>query len=438
MKVIPAKLWSKFHKSSLARDTLVTTGWSTLGKSVGFIIPFFLAAWFGVTEETDAFYFAYGFILFFSVIFAPVVESVIVPFLAEAQARGEDTGRFVGNILTVSALGLAALAGLLLLVIRPILAVVTRFGPAEIDLVYRLLLITSPLAILLVLTSVLAGTLNAYKKFALPAIAPAFRAVVAIIFIFLLKGRIGVYAIALGYVAGEILRLVILFFVVRSIPGFRLRVSGKISPNLRGFIRTSSYQVVGMAALSLSPVVDKVMASWLGPGSVSIIYYADRLYMIPCIIFTSGLIITILSHWSSRYQVAGRKGLNEDLEKAVKRIVVMVLPLVILMVIFHRPIVNLAFGRGEITAEELSAVGEAWVFFLLGVVFYVLKQVYVRGLIVLKNTKIIMRCALYSTVLKVILNYLLMSALGTAGIALATTLVSAFALIYFRMRFKKI
>ncbi len=437
MKLTPASLKKSLSGPSLARDALTTTGWSTIGKAVGFVIPFFLAAWFGVTEETDAFFFAYGLILFFSVIFAPVVESVIVPFIAEAEARSEDIGRFVGNILAVAAFGLAVLAGLMLLSIKPILTVATRFEAAGIELVYRLLLISSPLLILLVLTSVLAGTLNAYKKFSVPAIAPAFRAVVVIIFTFLLKDKLGVYAIALGYVAGEVLRLTVLLSVARAIPGFQLRISARVSPKLRAFIKTSSYQVIGMAALSLNPVVDKIMASWIGPGNVSIIYYADRLYMIPCVIFTSGLIITILSHWSSRYQVSGREGLNKDLRRAGKKIVMFVLPVVLLMILFHRPLVNLAFGRGEMTREELIAVGNTWIFFLFGVVFYVLKQVYVRGFIVLKHTKIIMKAALYSTVLNVIFNYLLMTPLAAAGIALATTLVNAFAFIYLRASFQR-
>ncbi|HIJ53334.1 MAG TPA: hypothetical protein HPP66_09295 [Planctomycetes bacterium] len=93
------KIISEFYKRPLVRDTIKTTIWSTVGKAAGFLIPFFIAAWFGISSETDAFFFAYGLILFLSGIFAPVVESVIVPYIAEARTNNEDVGRFVGNIL---------------------------------------------------------------------------------------------------------------------------------------------------------------------------------------------------------------------------------------------------------------------------------------------------------------------------------------------------
>lgn len=94
-----------FLSRPLVRDTVTTTFFSTIGKAVGFLVPFFIAAWFGVTGETDAFFFAYGLILFFSMIFAPTVEGVIVPYIAEAKSQSKDVGKFVGRILGVSGLG---------------------------------------------------------------------------------------------------------------------------------------------------------------------------------------------------------------------------------------------------------------------------------------------------------------------------------------------
>jgi len=204
---------SNFYTRPLVQDTVKTTIWSTAGKAVGFLIPFFIAAWFGVSEETDAFFFAYGLILFFSAIFAPVVESAIVPYIAEARTKDEDIGKFVGNILSVSSIGLIVLAGIILLIIKPVLSVVTRFNAEGLNLVYRILLMTSPLVVLLFLTSILAGTLNTYKKFIFPAVTPALRAVVVLICVFTFKERLGVYAIALGYLIGEVARLIILLLV---------------------------------------------------------------------------------------------------------------------------------------------------------------------------------------------------------------------------------
>lgn len=435
MSIIISKLWARVRRQGLARDAVTTTGWVSAGKGVGLLVPFFIAAWFGVTAETDAFFFAYGVILFFSMVFAPAIESVIVPYISEFRARGEDVGKFVGNILTVSGIGLILLTGTMLLVIKPILVLVTRFDAENLNLVYQLLVLASPLIILLVLTSVLAGTLNAYKKFAFPAISPAFRAICNIGFIFIFKDALGVHAIALGYLVGEIVRLVVLASVLQKLQLFKLRLYFRHSQKLKEFLKIASYQVIGMVALGLNPILDKTMASWLGRGSVSVLYYADRLYMIPYTFFSSGLIVAILSHWSSQYQDLDRNRLNDNVKKTLKIIFSMVLPITFLLILFHQPIVSLAFGREGVSQGELNELGRVWVFYLLGLVFYVSKQVFIKSHIVLKNTKVLMKCALYMAFVNIFSNYILMKPLQTAGIALSTTIVSIVSLIYLSDQF---
>ena len=299
---------SSLYKRPLVRDTIKTTIWSTLGKAAGFLIPFFIAAWFGVSSETDAFFFAYGLILFLSGIFAPVVESVIVPYIAEARTNNEDVGKFVGGILGVSGVGLLVLAGLFILVTKPVLSVITRFDGQTLGLVHRLLIETAPLIIFLTWTSVLAGTLNTYKKFAFPAISPAFRAAFNLTIIFAFKDAYGVHSIALGYVVGELARLIILFIVIKKLNLFKLCLSFRVGAKLGRFFKTASYQIIGMVAMGLAPFIDKIMASWLGEGSISVLHYADRLYMIPVTFLATGLMVVLLSHWSQRYQQSGNKG----------------------------------------------------------------------------------------------------------------------------------
>jgi len=252
------------YKRPLVRDTVKTTIWSSVGKGIGFLVPFFIAAWFGASDKTDAFFFAYGLILFLSGIFAPVVQNVIVPYIAEARAKDEDVGRFVGCILAFSGIGLVVLSGLFILLVKPILFVITRFDEQTLRLIYQLLIETAPLIILLVWTSVLAGALNTYKRFVFPAVSPAFRAVVNLIVIFAFKDVYGIHSIALGYVVGELIRLAILFVVIKRLNLFKLRLSFQLGHELWEFFKTASYLIIGTAAIGLNPFVDKIMASWLG------------------------------------------------------------------------------------------------------------------------------------------------------------------------------
>jgi len=412
--------WSKIRTQPLIWDTITTTGWSTLGRGVGFLVPFFIAAWFGVTAETDAFFFVYGLLLFISGVFAPVIENVIVPYIAEARAKGEDVGKFVGRILGVGSIGILALTAGVILVTKPVLSVLTRFDSQELDLVYHLLIETAPLIILLVWTSVLAGTLNAYQKFLFPAISPAFRAIFNIGLIFIFKDILGVHAIALGYVIGEIFRIAILVGVIKRLKAFNLNLSFHLDNKLKEFLKTASYQTIGMVAVGLNPIVDKTMASWLGSGSVSILHYADMLYMVPLSFLCGGLFPVILSHWSKDYYQEGEH-LFKKVRDASKAAFGVSLTILIILILFSKPLVSLAFVRGKFYPKYSHILQLTFICYLLGLIPYVAGSMFTRAHLCLKNTRFLMKLAFLNCFINAILNYILMQFAGVAGIALSTS-----------------
>ncbi len=426
----------KIRSRTLVWDTITTTLWSTLGKAVGFLIPFFLAAWFGVSAETDAFFFAYALILFLAEIFSIVVERVIVPYIAELRAKDGDVGIFVGRIMTVSGIGLGCLAAVFLLLVRPLLPVITDFGAAKIGLISKLLLEFSPLVVLLVWTSILAGTMNAHKRFAIPAVSPVFRALINLLVIYLMKDIWGVHAIVFGYLAGEVVRFGVLLGVIQKTGVCRVRLDLHLDDRMRNFIRTASYQVFGMVAVGMNPLVDKTMASWLGEGSVSILYYADRLYMIPVSFIISGLMVTLLSHWSGKfYTNMDAARLRKDVGKAVGFIICLTLAMLIVLAAASRPLVWLAFGGGAFDVAILDEVRWVWICYLLGFAPQMVGRIYIQAHLTLKNTIDLMRSGIMVCFLNVVLNYLFMGPWGVQGIALATTLTSICSMTFLTIRF---
>jgi len=419
-------------------DTITTTLLSTIGNGAGFLIPLFIAMWFGVTSDTDAFFFSYGLILFFSLTVAPVVESVIVPYIAEARKIESDVAAFVGKALCITGVGLAVISGAFLLAVKPLLYTVTEFEVDTLNLVYQLLIEFSPLTILLVWTSILSGTLNAYRKFAFPAITPAFRAVINLGIMYVFKDLIGIHAIAMGYLLGEIARLAILSVVTKRLNLFRLDLSFRFDPKLREFFRTALYQMIGMVAIGLNPVVDRTMASWLEEGSLSILHYADRLYMIPVTFMATGLMVTLLTHWSDRYYETGLGGLRENVKKAVRWVGFVSFAIVILLFFLRQPITKLAFGRGAFPLQKLPEVSWVWVCYLFGFVPYMMGRICVRAHLAAKNTKIIMRYGIYSFFLNIFLNSILMIHFKVAGIALSTSFISLFYVLYFFIGFREL
>jgi putative peptidoglycan lipid II flippase len=398
-----------------------------LGKAIGFLIPFFIAAWFGITNETDAFFFAYGLIFLLATIFSPVAESIMVPFIADAIVKGEDVGAFVGRILGMSAIGLAVISGLFLLIIRPVLSVITNFSSQGLNLVYRILLESAPLIVLLAWTSILAGTLNAYKVFGIPAISPAFRAVATLTFIFAFKDNLGVHAIAWGYVLGEIFRLVVLFAIMGRLNIFNFKLSLGWDSKFADFLKTSSYQIIGMSMLVFTSIINKTMASWLGPGKVSILEYAERLYMIPITLLSSGLVVTLLSHWSERYYREGAERLKKDVLKTAKVTGALALLLTVFLFLIKDYMARMVYGHGKFPEEQIKNVGAILGFYLLGITPYFLSQVYVRAFLTQKDTKILLLTALPIFIGTIVFNLIFMRIMGIVGIAMANSMVVALA-----------
>ncbi len=424
-----SKAIRSLREKPLIRDTISTTFLSIIGKGVGFLIPFFVAAWFGVSGETDAFFFAFALILFLANIFSPAVENVIVPFIASAQADNEDVGEFLGKIMGVSALWLSILAALFLVLSKPLLALLTKFSPEGLDLIQTILIETAPMVVLLVWTAILSGTFNAYKIFSIPALSPAFRAVVTISFIFALKDVIGIHAIALGYVTGEIVRLCILLLLLKRLRLFRIKFSLKWEKKFSHFFKTSSYHVIGMSVLAFTPIINQAMASWLGTGNVSLLEYANRLYMIPSTLIASGLMIPVLSHWSADYQTGGEKSLKKNVFKAMKVIAPVMLLMTISLFLAKDLLVGIVYGYGKFPKEQMHEVASIFGLLLLGITPFSVSMLYSRAFLTQKNTKVFLISDLVTVTGTVVLNLILMQAMGIKGLALSASIVTLLSLI---------
>lgn len=411
-------------KKKFVKDILSTTAFSTIGKGIGFLVPFFIAAWFGATSETDAFFFAYSLILLLATIFSPVAESIIVPFIAEFKTKGWDVERLIARLLGISATGLLVITLFFLAVLYHLLPVITKFSKADLDLIFAILLESSPLIILIVWTSIMAGTLNAYKIFSIPALSPGFRAIVTLTFIFSFKEMIGIHSIAIGYVMGEIFRLLVLSVLMKRYGIFSFRLSLGIDSKLLEFVKTASYHIMGMVVLVFTPVINKTMASWLGSGNISILEYSERLYMIPVTFLSSGFVV-LLSHWSEDYYITNDKTkIKENVKKALKPVGVLTFAIMLLLYFLRDFVVNTVYCYDKFSERQLVYIKDTLGFYLFGLPFYFLSQVYVRAFLVQKSTGILFFVTLFMIAGTIAFNIFFIRFMGVSGIALGNSMVS--------------
>ncbi|MDD5644725.1 MAG: lipid II flippase MurJ [bacterium] len=426
------------HSKPLLRDTVIVTWLSSMAKAVAAFIPFFIAAWFGVTRETDIFFFAFGMVIFIANIFAPVAESIIVPYINERKTKGENTGGFIGSILLVSGLGLFFLSALLLIIVNPVLSVLTPFDKYESDYVFYLVLMTTPMMVFLTWSGILSGTLNTYRRFIIPSLSPALGAAINLCLIFFFKNKIGIQAVAVGYVAGELAKIILLLTGVYKLKSVSLKFKIDWGVQLTQFFKVAFFQAIALTGITMNFVVDRIMASWLGEGSISVLEYAEKLYTIPVQFLCLGFLTVAFSYWSRDYCEKGIRRLICDVEKAVKFIGMASFLIVVFLVFIHKPAAKFILERGIFPMSRLPMIESAWVCYLIGFMPYMGYLIYSRGYVILKNTKVLMKCALYMNVLNVLCNYIFMRYFDVPGIALSTTFVSFGAFLYLKSGFKRI
>lgn len=414
----------------LTRSSFSTTIWSGAGKSVGFLIPFFIAAWFGVSGDTDVFFFVYGVIILFTSIFANAIESVIVPFISGLMSKEKsEIDLFLGNILFLAVVVLSVLAVAVIVIAKPLFGIITRFSPSQLNLLVMLLAEIAPLIVLISITSILSGALNAFKIFWLPAFSPALRAIVTLSAIFFLKSSIGIHAVAVGYVLGEISRFAVLAFFIKIKRLFKISLVAGYRPEDRHFIKTASFYSLAAAIIGLNPMIDKTIASWVGEGAVSILEYGYRVYLIPLLFLTGGFVNPVLSHWSMDYTRSGmdNKIILRKILSAAKVLIPIFLVVTLLVELFSGQIIKIIYAYGKFPENDMSRVLTIFRCYALAFCPHVLNHIIPLGFIILKRTSAFVIIALAYNLLNIISDIVLVRFLGLMGIPLSLTLVQLFA-----------
>jgi len=424
----------------ILKDTINITILRTFARALGAMIPFFIAAWFGVSSQTDAFFFVYGIVIFFTSIFSSVLESFIVPFIAEFKAKNtEDVKIFISDILVSSGLLITIASLACLIVLKPLLSVATKFSPQTLELVFWMFLEIMPLLLFSTLSGVLSGALNAHKDFRIPAISPGFRAVIALTVIFFTKRYIGIHSIPLGYVIGEIVRFFLLFKVTFQDKIIIIKISLKFIKNVFDFFKVTLYRTIGMLAIAFTPIIDRIMATWLGSGSITIIDYAEKIYSIPVAFIVEGFLVVALSHWSeTHYNESSTAQLKKKAIRTCKVMAIVALLVAGVLFIGRNFITDVIYGGRKIDPEQLSLIGTILGYYLLGFVPLMLVMTLGNVYIILKKARFLMIVGFIMIASRIVLNLILIKAIGLPGIALSASLAPFIILIIYLWSFRRL
>lgn len=395
---------------------------SILGRAGGLLIPFLIAAFYGATLQTDAFFLAYGLAIAFTTLFSQMFESAIIPYLAVSQGVMTRTVWFIKTALFKS-LPYFVGAGLILAwSLQPLLS---RLGwsPEGAAMVSRIMMGLQPFLWFGLGTSAWHGLFYHQRLFWFPAVSPLIRSVLVAGFILGLHKVIGIHALTAGLACGELLR-----FLTASKLGGPMVVSADCLKQesadpilLRKFFGDAFWQMAALLAIHLMVVTDQCFAQTAGIGQLTLLSYADRLIQIPYLVFLAGFLNIFHADWS-RLAVHH----PSDFYRKLRRDLLWVAlgsALTALMVILAAPsAVVLFYGRAPLSEPDRHVLLGLFTWYAVGLIPGVLRLALGRVLIVLRASRFYFVQAWLELGLNIILNVVFMRFFGVVGIAMATAL----------------
>jgi putative peptidoglycan lipid II flippase len=409
-----------------------------MSRVLGLLRDIVIAAFLGASANADAFFVAFKVPNFLRRLFAEgAFSQAFVPVLADYKEHGSVeavkalvdrvAGVLGGTLLLITSLAVLA-APLVTAVFAP--GFVSQ--PEKYQLTADMIRITFPYLLLISMTGFCGAILNSYGRFAVPAFTPVFLNL-SLIFAAVVASpwfEEPVFALAWGVFFAGIIQLL---FQLPSLYRLDLVPRPRWDTRHEGVRRILKLMVPALFGVSVSQInllLDTVLASFLPTGSVSWLYYSDRLAELPLGVFGIAIATVILPNLSA-HRAAAREGhFSLTLDWSVRLVLLIGVPAAVALVILARPILVTLFQYGALTPTDVDMAALSLRAYSLGLVAFMLVKVLAPGYYARKDTATPVKIGIVAMVVNMLLNLLFVLPLmyywniGHLGLALATSVAA--------------
>ena len=414
---------------SLLRALAAISSLTFVSRVLGYARDFFIARLFGASLATDAFFVAFKIPNLLRRLFAEgAFSQAFVPILAEQKNKNPAEVRdLIDRVATLLSIALV-IAAALGMAAAPLIVYLTAPGfaaePGKFALTVELLRITFPYIIFISLVSLSAGILNTWNRFSIPALTPALLNVAFIVGAVFFADFFDppVLVLAWAVFAGGLLQLALQIPVLARLgllPRWRLDLR---HPGVRRVLFLIVPAAFGVSVSQVSQLINQVFASFLVTGSVSWLYYADRLMEFPAGML--GVAVgTILLPSLSRYHAGGaREEYSRLLDWGLRVTLVLALPAAAALAVLAIPLIATLFHYGRFGIEDAWMTRQALVAYSVGLVGMILVKILAPGFYARQNIVTPVRIGIATLVATQVMNLAFIGPLKHAGLALAIAL----------------
>ena len=299
-------------------------------------------------------------------------------------------------------------------------------SPEKYSLTVLLTRIMFPYIFFIGLVALCMGILNVLGHFAAPALAPVFLNISIIGSVLLIAPHMAdpVTGIAIGVLIGGFLQLALQVpFLIKK--GFYFWKKANIyHPGLKKVGLLMLPTVFGAAVYQINILVGTLLASLLVQGSVSYLYYADRLVQFPLGIFAIATATAVLPSLSRQAAEKDLQAVRDTFSYAMRMVFFITIPSMVGLIVLREPIIELLFKRGAFDSETTRLTAYALLYYSIGLWAFSAVRIVVSTFYALQDTRTPVRTAIVSVCANIILGVILMGPMGHGGLALSTSLAS--------------
>lgn len=417
---------------NLLRTLATVSSLTLLSRILGFVRDFAIARTFGAGAYTDAFIVAFKLPNLLRRLFAEgAFSQAFVPLLAEYRnQRGEvETKALVDRVATllflvvlgVAVLGVIGAPALIYLSAPGFAADADKFA-----LTVDLTRITFPYILFMAAVALAAGILNTWSRFALPAFAPTLLNLSFIGMALFAAPYFDppVMALAWAVFLGGLLQLAIQLPALQRIGMLPRFAFAPGDPGVRRVMKLMAPAVLGVSVAQISLLINTIFASFLASGSVSWLYYADRLMEFPAGLLGAALGTILLPSLSKAHSSSQPQEFSALLDWGLRLTILLTLPAALGLAMLGVPLLSTLFQHGAFTAKDVLLTREALVAYSIGLIGMILVKVLAPGFYAQQNIRTPVKIALLTLLATQAMNLAFIVPLKHAGLALSIGLAS--------------
>jgi len=407
---------------------------TAISRVFGYIRDMLVAYLFGAGMFADAFYAAFRIPnlvrrMLGEGSFSPALIPVFSEYLHTKPK--EEAQKLIDVVFTILTLLLIVIT-VLGMFFSPLLVKIIAYGftsdPDKLQLTIDLTRLMFPFLLFICLAAMLQALLNTLNSFFIPAFAPANLSFAEIIYVLaiapLLSPSNQIKGLAISVIFGGLGHFIMQYPTFKQL-GWKLRFNFNFNhPGVKKIALLMIPSVIGISVDQINSFVDTICASFLGDGSITVLYYSNRLMQLPLAIFGLAMATVSLPLMSKAVAQNNIDEMKQTLNFSIRFSIIALLPATVGLMVIGMPVVQVLFERGKFDRFATIITNQALFYYVLGLPAYAISKVLANTFFSFQDTKTPVKIAFVVMFMHVLLCVALMRVLGVGGLALATAVCS--------------